>query len=214
MWTPARAPLGTLARAMSPCLKASNSSGAHPVAAKEPVLAQLRPGVIPSSACLDFERRNLPTDEYPLPTLAASSGWVSNTWTPLLFLWPCGASVSPITWSERQRADADPGTLCACPRGDRGRVGPWAAVRAGVVSLSWSSSKERSCRLRRRSDRSQKTIFAAWNHARQHSARQCRVDATGADVVLIEVTSAAESKNVSAGLVTSSRSRRDISGGW
>jgi hypothetical protein len=39
-------------------------------------------------------------------------------------------------------------------------------------------------------------------------------DATGADVVLIEVTSANESKNVSPGLVTSSRSRCDISGGW
>jgi hypothetical protein len=60
-------------------MKASNGSGAYPAAAKEAVLAQLRPGVIPSSACLDFERRSLPTDECPLPTLAASSGWVPNT---------------------------------------------------------------------------------------------------------------------------------------
>jgi hypothetical protein len=86
--------------------------------------------------------------------------------------------MKPINWSQRQLANADPGTT-RCLRGDRRR---WTAscVRLSVSDgLRDERISSAVALLRRCSGSLTGTIFEAWNHARQHSARQCRVDGAG-----------------------------------
>jgi hypothetical protein len=109
-------------------MKASNSSGAHPAEGITP--GRSWASAASFGAC--FPPALISSVGTCQPASVPCRRWQRRvggyrTHAPRYFLWPCGASLSPTNWSERQCADADPGALCACPRGDRRRVGPRAA---------------------------------------------------------------------------------------